>query len=216
MVHLTRDLKPVVAPDVPGKKSTAGRFLLFLCLRNRVRSVFAEFFIRDLLKRENQSLSENIIVFSAGFYPEAVKTFMHDANISPPVPFYGIDMSNVAREFMREKGISVPEVWESKALTPEMMETADLIIVALPDQKKELSLLYPEHGRKVSTLKEISQFEEFAAFEGFSDVPMEGDVWGDCEEYYPYVRKTLEDVEKLLLMAYPRIIERLELHTKGL
>lgn len=209
-----KELGPVVDRHLPRVKAKATRHVLFLCLRNRVRSVFAEYFIREMLKRESEGLAENLIVFSAGFYPEEVKEFLDKANVSPPVPFYGIDMSGVARELMREKGMVVPDIWESKALTPEMVEIADLIVVALPPQKGELSLLYPEHGRKVVTLRELAQSEEFVAFEGFSDVPMEGDVWGHCEGNPSYVTKTILEVENLLIMAYPRILERLGLQTE--
>jgi protein-tyrosine-phosphatase len=207
-----RRVGPVVDRNAPREKAKTTRHVLFLCLRNRVRSVFAEFFIREMLKRESEALAENIIVFSAGFYPEEVKAFLNEAKVSPPVPFYGIDMSGVARELMREKGMAVPDVWESKALTPEMVEIADLIVVALSPQKGELSLLYPEHGRKVVTLREMAQSEEFVVFESFSDIPIEGDVWGYWEGNPSYVAKTILEVENFLIMAYPRIIERLGLH----
>lgn len=215
MLDGKKGIGPVVDRHAPGENAKSTRHVLFLCLRNRVRSVFAEFFIREMLKRDSEDLAENIVVFSAGFYPDEVKEYLNKYKVAPPVPFYGIDMSEVARELMREKGMAVPDIWESKALTPEIVEIADLVVVALLPQKAELSLLYPEHARKVVTLREMAQSEEFATFESFSDVPMEGDVWGYWEGNPSYVAKTILEVENFLIMAYPHIIERLGLQTES-
>ncbi len=45
---------------------------------------------------------------------------------------------------------------------------------------------------------------------------MEGDVRGYCEENPQYVSKTIQEVEKLLITASPRIIGQMELQSENM
>lgn len=183
--------------------------VLFLCIRNRVRSVFAELFTRDKLIKMDGNLSHVITVNSAGFFPQEVRTYLDKLNAAPPDPFYGVDMSEHVRSQLHKREIAVPDVWQSKCVTPEMIKKSNLIVVAIPSQKKELGELYPEYRQNIVSLKEIAKWKDAVLSEDFSQVPMQGNVWAHWEENQQYVYKTIEEVEKLLTMAIPRIVMRL-------
>ena len=182
------------------------RQVVFLCLRNRVRSVFAEFFIRDVLEKQSDGPNEKIVLSSAGFYPEEIRKMLREARVPDPVPFYGLDMPDFVRERMVSRGINVPDVWQSKPLTSKMVREADLVVAALPPQKIELSQRYPEHRGKFVTLPELTKYRESFSFESFKGVALKGDVWGYCEGTPAYVNKLLDEIEGLLVEAFPRIV----------
>ncbi|WP_419657808.1 putative protein-tyrosine phosphatase, low molecular weight [Desulfosarcina variabilis str. Montpellier] len=191
------------------KKSPTSSNLLFLCIRNRVRSVFAELFTREKLKTMGGELSQKITVRSAGFFPEEVKAFLDKLNAAPPDPFYGCDMSMHVRNLLLKKGIAVPNVWQSKYVSPEMVKKADLIVVSLPEQKKELAELYPDYQQNMVTLKEIAKWEGAAVSEDASDAFKQDHIWEYWEENLKHVSKTIEEVEMLLTMGIPNIVKRL-------
>src|SRR5512139_1917737 len=112
----------------------------FVCVRNRVRSTFARFYLEDFLRKRG----EKATVSSAGFVPQVLKDQLAGAGIPFPVPLFDAPMSRLTREFLLEKGIRVPQDWRSKALNAEMVDRATLIITALGPQKEELCDLYKE------------------------------------------------------------------------
>lgn len=183
--------------------------VLFLCIRNRVRSVFSELFTREKLKRMEGNLSDKIKVRSAGFFPEELKVFLDTLAIAHPDPFYGLDMSEHVRRLLLEKGIAAPIVWNSQCVTPAMIKEANLIVVSLPEQKNELSALYPEYKQNIVTLKEIAKWKGDAFSEDHSEALRQDDVWDHWEENPEYVFKTIEEVEKLLTIAIPIIVKQL-------
>ena len=183
--------------------------LLFLCIRNRVRSVFSELFARNKFKTMEGDLSRTIMVQSAGFFPKEVKAFLDDLNVTHPDPFYGCDMSIQVRNLLLKKGIAAPDGWQSKCVSFEMVKNADLIVVSLPEQKKELSALHPDYGQNMVTLKEIAKWDGAAVSEDASDAFKQDHIWEYWEENPKHVSKTIEEVEMLLTMAIPRIVKRL-------
>ncbi|GAB6193039.1 hypothetical protein [Desulfocastanea catecholica] len=183
--------------------------VLFLCIRNRVRSVFSELFTREKMKRLEGILSNKITVRSAGFFPQELKVFLDKLAVTHPDPFYGLDMSEHVRRLLLEKGLAAPVAWNSQCVTPAMIKEANLIVVSLPEQKKELSALYPEYKQNMVTLKEIAKWKGVAFSEDHSEALRQDDVWEHWEENPEYVFKTIEEVEKLLTMAIPRIVKRL-------
>ncbi len=182
---------------------------MFLCIRNRVRSVFSELFARDRFKTLEGDLSSKIMVQSAGFFPKEVKAFLDNLNVTHPDPFYGCDMSSQVRKLLLEKRIPAPDVWRSKCVSFEMVKKADLIVVSLPEQKKELSALYPDCEQNMVTLKEIAKWEGAAVSEDASDAFKQDHIWEYWEENPIHVSKTIEEVEMLLTMAIPRMVKRL-------
>lgn len=182
--------------------------VLFLCIRNRVRSVFSELFTREKMKRMEGNVSDKIKVLSAGFFPQEIKAFLDKLDVTHPDPFYGVDMSAHVRRLLLEKGIAAPVAWNSQCVTPAMIKEANLIVVSLPEQKKELSALYPEYKQNMVTLKEIAKWKGDAFSEDHSEALRQDDVWEHWEENPEYVFKTIEEVEKLLTMAIPRLVNR--------
>src|SRR5512136_2592862 len=112
--------------------------ITFVCVRNRVRSAFAEFYLADIFRQR----ADGATVSSAGFVPQGLKDQLAGALIPFPDPLYNTSMSQWTRKFLLEKGIRVPEGWRSKELSAAMVDQADLIITALSAQKEELCDLY--------------------------------------------------------------------------
>ena len=183
--------------------------VLFVCVRNRVRSVFAQYYLEKLLRDKDDTLAEKIKISSAGFYPRWLSDALDEAHISRPDPFFDRDMSRVVRELLARKGIALPDGWRSRPITPEKIAEADLIIVALQAQKEELSEQNPDARHKIITFREMAEFEESILFESWAGLPMDDTFWDSCEEDPPYVTKVLEEVEELMTLGFPNILKQL-------
>lgn len=180
--------------------------LLFLCVANRVRSPFAEFYLRDTFSKRD----DDIIVSSAGFFPRALKNHLAECEISSPDPFYGRSMSELTRSSLLEKGILMPEDWRSREMTAEMLMGADLVITALPVQKEELLDQYQEARDKIFLIGDLIGMDENLFFEEITMVPFDDDFWYNCEENPGYVLKTFRILQESLIKAIPAIIDKLE------
>lgn len=179
--------------------------VVFVCVGNRVRSVFGEFFLIDMFSKKG----EDIAVSSAGFVPQILKDQLAEVNIRFPEPFYNRPMSELTMTALLEKRISVPEGWRSKELSLEMIKEADLIITALAAQKEDISSLYKEARNKVFTIRDLSKRDDYLFFEDFSAVPLNDNYWHYVEEDPEYVSKTLRAWEETLIRAIPNIIKQL-------
>jgi protein-tyrosine-phosphatase len=183
--------------------------LIFVCVSNRVRSVFAEFLFGKMLRERDEGLAGEIDVASAGFMPERIRTLLASSHIGSPQPFYNRDMSQITRRALGHRGIAVPAQWRSKALTPEKVIEADLIVTALPDQKRELLDRFPTLCNKVFTFREMSKSEKYLLQEDFSAVPMDDSFWDYCEENEDYVSRIILEMEGILQSAFPHILREL-------
>ena len=183
----------------------------FVCVRNRVRSTFAEFYLEDVFRKSG----EDATVSSAGFVPQVLKDQLAGALIPFPDPLYNTSMSRLTREFLLEKGIRVPEDWRSKELSPEMVDKADLIITAIAAQKEELCDFYEEACHKIFSIREMSEKKGYLFSEDFSALPLDQNYWYYAEEDPKYVSKTLQEWEKTLIRAIPNITKRLGMDEKN-
>jgi protein-tyrosine-phosphatase len=179
--------------------------LTFVCVRNRVRSTFAKFYLEDFFRKSG----EKATVLSAGFVPQALKDHLDKARIPWPEPLFNASMSRLTREFLLEKGIEVPEGWRSKELSPEMVERSDLIVTAIVPQKKELCDLYKEACDKIFAIRELSENTGYLVSEDFSALPLDQNYWYYAEEEPGYVSQVLREWEKTLVSAIPNITKRL-------
>jgi protein-tyrosine-phosphatase len=177
----------------------------FVCVRNRVRSTFARFYLEDFLRKRG----EKATVSSAGFVPQVLKDQLAGAGIPFPVPLFDAPMSRLTREFLIEKGIRVPQDWRSKALSAEMVERATLIITALGPQKDELCDLYKEGSAKIVSIRELSENQGYLVSEDFSALPLDQNYWYYAEEEPKYVSRVLREWEKTLVSAIPNITRKL-------
>lgn len=184
--------------------------LIFVCVSNRGRSVFAEFFVRKLLSELTDGECHKVRVTSAGFIPRAIKDQMAELHIRFPEPFYDRPMAETTRTFLLERGIVVPPDWRSRELTPEMVRNADLIITAIPQQEEDLLRLYPDAATKISTFRKISRWEEPFTFEDLTGLPKDNSYWNYVEEDVDYVNTMLSEVERSLLQAFPQILQFLQ------
>jgi len=180
--------------------------LLFVCIGNRVRSVFAEFFMMDMFGKSGLEIA----VSSAGFLPQRLKDQLAKGNIPSPEPFYNRPMSELTMTALREKGIHIPEGWRSRELSPEMIKNANLLITALGMQKDELLSRYEDQRDKIFSIRDLLKTEDYLFFEDFAKVPMNANFWQYSEEDPEYVAKVLRTWEQTLIKAIPTIIEQLK------
>jgi protein-tyrosine-phosphatase len=170
-----------------------------------VRSTFARFYLEDFFKKREEKAS----VSSAGFVPQALKDQLAGAGIPFPEPLFDEPMSRLTREFLLEKGISVPQDWRSKELSREMIDRSELIVTALVPQKQELCDLYEEACDKIFAIRELSENTGYLVSEDFSALPLDQNYWYYAEEEPQYVSRVLREWEKTLVSAIPNIIRRL-------
>lgn len=185
------------------------RHVLFICVRNRVRSVFAEFYLKKQLAEKIGALAEEIKVSSAGYYPKTLKKMLDEAGVPTPDPFFDTDMSGIARQLMHEKDIAVPDRWRSKPLSTDLAISADLVVTALPWQKEEIATAYPEISGKIFTFREMAEWDNSILFEILEGLPMDETFWVACEENPSYVTKVLKEVEDLMDLGLPFLLKQL-------
>ena len=185
------------------------RHVLFVCVRNRVRSVFAEFYLQKMLRERLGPAADTVSISSAGLYPKRLGDILDEANISPPEPFFDADMSSVTRRLLQKKGIASPDGWRSRPLTSQHVLRADLIVVALQWQKEEILEQYPQVSDDIFTFRELAAWEENILFETFTGLSMNDDFWYSCEEDPPYVTRVIEEVEKLMDLGFERTLMHL-------
>jgi protein-tyrosine-phosphatase len=90
-----------------------------------------------------------------------------------------------------------------------MVENADLMITALPEQKEELISLFPKAQAKIFTLREMSKWDGCLFFEDFAIPPMDETFWDYVEEDPDYVSKVISITEETLIQAFPNILKQL-------
>lgn len=193
------------------KGDTSVRQVLFLCVSNRNRSIFAEMLLPKLLREKGYRLADRVKVTSGGFVPLRLAKQLTGLHISFPEPFYGRPVAEATRSVLLTHGIIVPEVWRSREVTGEMLNSSDIVIVALPELKNDLSERYPHIVGKVFTIREIACWTEYLLLEDSHGppLPLDDSFWNYVEENQPYVSAILAEMENLLVRAVPNILERL-------
>lgn len=191
--------------------------LVFVCIGNRNRSPFAEFFFSKLISERDNKFVDAIRITSAGFLPQRMKDKMAALKIGAPDPFFGRPLAQTTRTVLLGQGITVSDGWRTRELTPEMVEQADLIITALPGQKNDIIRLYPNVADRTFTMREISQWEDYLLQEDydFKEIPRDSTLWDFVEENYEYVTNILLEMEKMLIKAYPNIMGKMGLPITG-
>jgi protein-tyrosine-phosphatase len=190
------------------------RLLVFVCLGNRNRSPFAEFFFSKVISERNKELAPKIRLSSYGFLPQKIKEKMAAMHIGFPDPFYGRPLALSTRTVLLKEGIAVPDRWKTKPLTQKVLEEADMIITVLPEQKTDLIDLYPEAASKVFTIREISRWDGHLSWEDdlkHKRIPSHINFWDYVEENIDHVSIALSEMKKMLIMAYPDIVDKLGL-----
>lgn len=183
--------------------------LIFVCISNRVRSVCSEFLFPKMLSEMDKRLVDQVKVSSAGFMPAKVRERLEKMEVNFPEPFYQRPMAEITRATLLQKGFAIPQEWRSKELSPKMVEEADLIITALPDQKEELSQHYPKARSKIFSIREMSNWEGYLFFEDFTILPKGHTFWDYVEGDPEYVSKVIAFTEETLVRAFPNILKKL-------
>jgi protein-tyrosine-phosphatase len=185
--------------------------LVFVCVSNRVRSPFSEFLFQKMISQRDSRLRKQVKVSSAGFISNKMKDFLAERDTALPDPFYGRPMAETTHAALLRHEIVVPAEWESKELGPEMVEDADLVITARHDQKEDLVILYPDALPRIFSIREISKWNGYLFTEDFGTVPADKNFWDYAEEDPGHVSKVLAETQKLLVRAFPYILEKLGL-----
>jgi len=188
--------------------------LVFVCISNRVRSTLGEFLFPEMMRENNERLVDKVKVSSAGFIPQILKDRLTEVGVRFPEPFYSRPMAEITRAALLKKGFDVSGDWRSKELGPEMVEDADLMITALPEQKEELISLFPKAQAKIFTLREMSKWDGYLFFEDFAIPPMDETFWDYVEEDPDYVSKVISITEETLIQAFPNILKQLGVSEK--
>jgi protein-tyrosine-phosphatase len=167
-----------------------------------------------VISERNKELAPKIRLSSYGFLPQKIKEKMAAMHIGFPDPFYGRPLALSTRTVLLKEGIAVPDRWKTKPLTPEVVKEADMIITVLPEQKTDLVDLYPEAASKVFTIREISRWDGHLSWEDdlkHKRIPSHINFWDYVEENIDHVSIALSEMKKMLIMAYPDIVDKLGL-----
>lgn len=195
------------------------RLIVFVCISNRNRSPFAEFFFSTLISERDKKLVPKIRLTSCSFIPQKMKEKIAALQVGFPDPFFGRPLARSTRAVLLQEGIAVPDGFKTKPLTPEVVREADMIITVLPEQKKELIDLYPEAGAKIVTIREISKWDGTLSWEEdftHKRIPSNIYFWDYVEENRDHVSTALSQMKQMLIMAYSDILDTLGLnHAEG-
>jgi len=185
--------------------------VVFVCVGNRARSVFAQFFFSKMLAEKDANLVGKVKPLSAGFVPQKLKDQLSKANIAFPEPFFNREMAGITRKALVGRGIAVPDEWKSKELTSDMVKGSDLIVTVLPDQKEELIGLFPETRDRIFTIKELAEWDDDGCliFEDYERPPLDDAYWHFVDEDTSYASKIVSAMEEGLIRAYPRLLQEI-------
>jgi protein-tyrosine-phosphatase len=183
--------------------------ILFVCVSNRVRSPFSEFYFKRRLNETDPELANTLKISSAGFVHRKLKDHLAKANIASPNPFYNRPMSQITRDALLSRGIPVPKEWRSRELTPYDVKDADIVIVASPGQKEELLDLFPKAQEKICTTREISKWDKYLVQEDLSIVPLDDRFWVFCEETPENVHQVILEMQEMLEKGLPHILNKM-------
>jgi protein-tyrosine-phosphatase len=162
-----------------------------------------------MLAESGDGLSHEVKASSAGFIPQELRDQLAKMNVSFPNPFYNRPMAATTRAALLTNGITVSADWRSKELRPEIVEDADLMITALPEQKEELVSLFPKAWLKIFSIREMSKWDRYLISEDSTRVPLDESFWDYVEENQDYVSKVISETEEILIQAFPNILNHL-------
>lgn len=148
--------------------------VLFVCTGNTCRSPMSEALFRQMVQRENKE--KRIITISAGL------AVWGDA-----------PASKQAIEVMRRQGIDL-SAHRSRALTPELVRAADIVLTMTKSHKQAVLAMVPEAKEKVFTISEFTGEES-------DDI---ADPYGATEEAY---QQCADEIHQHLTRTWQKILE---------
>ena len=183
--------------------------VVFVCVANRSRSVFAQFFFSKMLAEKDTNLAGKIKVLSAGFVPQRLKEQLGGANVPLPEPFFNRPMAGVTRTALIDRGIQCPDEWVSREVTHYDVKEADLIVTVLDHQKDDLIHLFPYARDRIFTLKELAEWAGYLILEDYDRPPLDHTYWHFVDEDPVYAFKILSAMVECLIRAFPKILQKL-------
>ncbi len=155
--------------------------ILFVCSGNACRSPMAE----GLLKKK--------------LYPDFLKKVKIES--AGTLGLVGSPATPMAIQVAQEKGVDISS-HQSKALTKELVASADLIIVMANHHKEFIRNNFPDFIDKVYLLTEFGS-EDNEEIQEFSSIP---DPIGENLSFY---RKVIEQIDRELVRILPMIKKRI-------
>jgi len=129
--------------------------LLFVCCNNKGRSVVCEYLVRDMLQKENEGLSSQVEVSSAGLVTRWDVQWLKDFGFqSWPKPAFGRAPYTNLIPVMSRRGIDISD-HRSRGLNRLLVKIADLVITAEENQKKTIVSFWPWASGKVFAFREF-------------------------------------------------------------
>lgn len=197
--------------EIVSINNTKKKYILFVCLGNRERSVIAENLLRQKLLDDYPQLAEKVVINSAGIIPRDYIRHAKERGIIFPNSPFGKRPSIYAMQYLAKKGIDI-SLYRSRELDKDLALGADLIVAVDSLIKDEVLHFYPEVSGRIFTFKEFVFGADWPNLDigdpmKIPDVDKETGTW-TWPEGYP--DSYIAEIEECLLYGTDKLIQYIQ------
>jgi len=164
--------------------------------------------MRDMLTRE-RNYTMDVKVTSAGLIGKKLSHWFQSNNISLPVPLFNQPPSQEAQTVLLRKGIDISQ-YRSRPVNRAILESSDLIIPLVSVLKDEVILLSPKIKGRVFLPKELLGGNLSFFWDDPFVAPFDEHYLDFVHENMSYVSSIINEIDKFLQQAYPKILSNLQ------